>query len=316
MSFIIFLHKNKYIVFCVSTTMLNVIQKIQKTISPVLEISSYEALWTHNPGVARISTIFQKYNHALPSTVASSEGILVEEIEKIKKKLENFLSFTDYSALFYNDFEYPSRLKDAQHPAEILYFQGNLDILSSPSIAIVGARKASNEGIRRAKKLAHILIENDITVISGLAEGIDTAAHTAAIEAGGQTIAVIGTPLNKSYPASNKDLQAKIAKNFLLVSQVPFYWTSNQHYKATRFFFPERNKTMSALSKATVIVEASETSGSLTQARAALSQGRKLFILNSCFQTGLKWPHEFLKKGAIKVVDGSEILEEIQKQDC
>ena len=148
--------------------------------------------------------------------------------------------------------------------------------------------------------------------MSGLATGINTEAHQAAIEAGGRTISVIGTALNEVYPKENAELQKRISKEFLLVTQVPFYQYSMQDYRRNRSFFPERNKTMSALSQATIIVEASETSGTLIQARAALQQGRKLFILKSCFDQGLEWPERFLKRGAVKIEDGSEILEQLR----
>lgn len=281
-------------------------------ISPVTEISAYEALWTKHSTVAKVAKIFRDHNHALPSRVAELEDISADDLNAIRIKLDALLPFTHYSALFYDDFEYPQRLKDAKHPLEVLYYQGNLDLLASRSVAVVGARKASDQGKRRAARLARLLVANNITVMSGLATGIDTAAHEAAIAAGGQTIAVIGTPLNQHYPRENRELQQQIARDFLLVSQVPFYWTSQQDYQVTRSFFPERNKTMSALSQATVIVEASETSGTLTQARAALAQGRRLFILNSCFETGLKWPYDFQERGAIRVVDGSEIIENLE----
>jgi len=145
-------------------------------------------------------------------------------------------------------------------------------------------------------------VKDGFTVVSGLARGVDATAHTAAIQAGGKTIAVIGTPLNRSYPKENTALQEGIAQNFLLISQVPVYRYSKQDFRRNRGFFPERNKTMSALTEATVIVEAGQTSGTLIQARAALAQGRKLFILDSCFlNSALTWPHEFELKGAIRV---------------
>lgn len=284
-------------------------------ISPAEEIAAYEAIWTHYSTFSKVADLFRRYNHALPSKVATEVGISVEEIVKIKHEIASLLPYHKFSALFYEDFEYPERLKDARHPVEVLYYQGALDLLSSRSIAVVGARKASESGIRRAGKLARFLVENDFTVMSGLAEGIDTAAHTAALEAKGRTIAVIGTALNEVYPRANHDLQKAIARNYLLISQVPFYLYSQQDYRRNRFFFPERNKTMSALSEATVIVEASESSGSLTQAEAAIQQNRKLFILDSCFKRGLDWPEKFLAKGAIRLVDGSEILEHLTPND-
>lgn len=280
-------------------------------ISPAEEIAAYEALWMHYGTFPKLAELFRRYHHALPSAVAAAEGIPAVEVERIKREVARLLPYHQFSALFYEDFEYPERLKDARNPVEVLYYRGALDLLSSRSVAVVGARKASADGIKRAKKLAKLLVQHDFTVMSGLAEGIDTAAHTAALEAGGRTIAVIGTALNEVYPRQNLELQKQIARNYLLISQVPFYLYSQQDYRRNRFFFPERNKTMSALSEASVIVEASESSGSLTQAEAAIQQGRKLFILNSCFERGLDWPEKFLKKGAIRVVDGSEILEHL-----
>ncbi len=129
------------------------------------------------------------------------------------------------------------------------------------------------------------------------------------LDAGGRTVGVIGTPLNKSYPKENATLQQQVADEHLLISQVPFYRYENAHWKTRRYYFPQRNETMAALSSATVIVEAGETSGSLTQARACLQQGRKLFILNSCFEAGLKWPQTYESRGAIRVREVDDILE-------
>ena len=190
----------------------------------------------------------------------------------------------------------------------MLYYQGYWDLIATRGVAVVGTRKPSDEGIRRARKLARALAKDGFTVVSGLAEGIDTAAHNAAIEAGAPTIGVIGTPLSKYYPKQNLCLQQIIAKDHLLISQVPVCRYTDQHYKMNSRFFPERNITMSALSEATIIVEAGETSGTLTQARAALKQGRKLFILDSCFNVpGLRWPNVYLQKGAIRIKDYEEI---------
>src|SRR5208282_1639974 len=152
------------------------------------------------------------------------------------------------------------------------------------------------------------LVEKDFTVVSGLASGIDTAAHSTAIEANGRTIAVIGTPLGINYPPENRALQDCIANNFLLISQVPVLRYSRQAVPQNRLFFPERNITMSALTDATIIVEAGETSGTLTQARAALIQGRKLLIFASLFERpDLTWPATFEARGAIRVRDTNDI---------
>lgn len=282
-----------------------------KVISPGVEIPAYESLWLKFPTIKKIWELFNKHDHALPSVVAMKEGISNEEISNIREAVFNLLPPAQYEVLFYNDFEYPQRLRDARYPIEVLYYQGVLDLLSSKIISIVGTRQATTEGTRRAKKLSKFLVCQGYSIMSGLAEGIDTAAHIAAIEAGGNTIGVIGTSLRDRYPKSNKELQELISKKFLLLSQTPFYLTWKSGPSLGRFFFPERNKTMSALSIATIIVEASDTSGSLIQARSALEQGRKVFILNSCFERGLKWPEALEKRGAKKVNEGEEIIRAI-----
>ena len=284
----------------------------QNLISPVQEIAAYEYLWTQYPSVPKLAKLFSAFNHELPSIIAREQNASPGIIEAVKGKIADLLPFRRFSALFYGDLEYPTTLRDAKNPIEVLYYQGNLDLLSSEAVSVVGSRKPTDEGRRRARKIARLLVDNDFTVMSGLATGIDTEAHQAAIEAGGRTISVIGTALNEVYPKENAELQKRISKEFLLVTQVPFYQYSMQDYRRNRGFFPERNKTMSALSQATIIVEASETSGTLIQARAALQQGRKLFILKSCFDQGLEWPERFLKRGAIKIEDGSEILEQLR----
>ena len=284
----------------------------QNLISPVQEIAAYEYLWTQYPSVPKLAKLFSASNHELPSVIAREQNASLGIIEAVKCKIADLLPFRRFSALFYGDLEYPTTLRDAKNPIEVLYYQGNLDLLSSEAISVVGSRKPTDEGRRRARKIARLLFENDFTVMSGLATGINTEAHQAAIEAGGRTISVIGTALNEVYPKENAELQKRISKEFLLVTQVPFYQYSMQDYRRNRGFFLERNKTMSALSQATIIVEASKTSGTLIQARAALQQGRKLFILKSCFDQGLEWPERFLKRGAVKIEDGSEILERLR----
>lgn len=142
---------------------------------------------------------------------------------------------------------------------------------------------------------------------------MDTIAHQTAIECGGRTIAVIGTPISEVYLKENADLQRHLAEQFLVVCQVPVLRYKAQGPNGNRLFFPERNKTMSALTEATVIVEASETSGTLIQAKAALDQGRKLLILDSNFSNpDITWPARFEKLGAIHVREFEDIHRELE----
>ncbi|MCW1697099.1 DNA-protecting protein DprA [Campylobacter jejuni] len=215
-----------------------------------------------------------------------------------KEKIQNFLlnlDKKDFSILTEYNYQFPKNLKNTY--IKSLYYKGNLDLLSEPKkIAIVGARNATEDGIKRAIKLSKELSSKGFVIVSGLAHGIDTAAMRSTIKNNGSLIGVIGTPINEYYPIENKALQDEIANKHLLVSHVPFYKYSIQPFSTKKFYFPERNAVMAAISDATVIVEASETSGTLTQARACIEIGRKLFILNSCFENGLKWPYTYEKK--------------------
>ena len=154
-----------------------------------------------------------------------------------------------------------------------LYVAGQLPIpLPSPRVAVIGSRKPSLKGFEAANKIATVLAKHNIIVVSGLAEGIDSAAHKGAINANGQTIAVLGTPLNKVYPWKNQSLQETIMQKHLAVSQFP------SGYPITPKNFVIRNRTMALIADASIIVEASNSSGSLHQGWEALRLGRPLFI--------------------------------------
>jgi DNA processing protein len=183
---------------------------------------------------------------------------------------------------------------ERQNAPEWLYLVGDIDLLRPrPRVSIVGTRKPSKDGVSRASRLARELADRGVVVVSGLARGIDTAAHQAAIAAKGRTIAVLGTPLDVAYPRENSALQRRIAAEHLLVSQFP------PGYPSGRTNFPRRNRTMALLSDATVIVEAGEGSGSLSQGWEALRLGRELFILRSVTEAQeLAWPREMLRYGA------------------
>lgn len=283
------------------------------SIEPLKEIMAYEALWNRDKSSFKtLSELFKNSPGKKPSDHATDLEIqmMADEISKLLWKEG---SKYKPNLLINNSIDYPSKLKDAQEPVEVLYYSGNLDYLFTNSIAVVGSRKPSEYGIRRAQKLTKLLVKDGFTIVSGLATGIDTVAHKTALESKGKTIAVIGTPLNEFYPKENRSLQEYIAKHHLLVSQVPYYRYSKQSFRGNRLFFPQRNKTMSAITDATVIIEASDTSGTLIQAKAALYQKRKLFILESCFQNkNITWPERFLKQGAIRVKEYEDIIKHLR----
>lgn len=171
-----------------------------------------------------------------------------------------------------------------------IYYAGDLSVLQKPCVAIVGTRNVSEKGAKRTRRLARELVGDGVTVVSGLAAGVDTAAHLSAIEAGGSTAAVIGTPLDKAYPAANAVLQETIYRNHLLISR---FAPGERTYRSS---FPLRNKLMATVSDATVVMEASDTSGTLHQAAECTRLGRWLFIARSVVDDqSLEWPKKFLK---------------------
>ncbi|MDG1430994.1 MAG: DNA-protecting protein DprA [Paracoccaceae bacterium] len=278
-------------------------------ISPRRELGAYEALFMQQG--ASFKTLAEKFaadKTALPSDFippAEADRAATEVLEKLHQA-----GVCQFGVRINKAGDYPSKLRHARHPVELLYYQGTWELSEMRGLAVVGSRKPSPDGAQRAARLAKELVARGFAVVSGLAAGIDKAAHTAALEAGGRTIAVIGTPLGESYPKENADLQQHIAKEHLLVSQVPVLRYATQPFKSKRFYFPERNATMSAMTEGTIIVEASETSGTLTQARAALYQRRKLFILDNCFNNpDITWPARFEKEGAVRVRQPDDIWE-------
>lgn len=284
---------------------------IAQPIDAALEIGAYEALWTEqNASFKSIAERFAETPGARPSDMvpeAEARKVAARVLAKLRERVGS-----RFDVRVNGEVDYPERLRDATHPVELLYCQGDWELITTRAVAVVGTREPTPEGVKRTQQLVDLLVADKFTIVSGLAEGIDTAAHSTAIAAGGETIAVIGTPLGYVYPKANAELQDRIAREYLLVSQVPVERYEAQTYKVNRFFFPERNKTMAALTEATIIIEAGDTSGTLVQAREALKQKRKLFILNSCFErSDLTWPARFEAEGAIRVRDYADIRREL-----
>jgi DNA processing protein len=279
----------------------------RKAISPLVEMGAYEGLWMQEG--ASFKTIAEKFRAqpgALPSDLVLPE-IAFNTAERAMQ-LASRNTVEEFGVRVHGAGEYPQKLRDAVYPVELLYYRGWWNFVEMRSVAVVGTRKPSPTGEKRAEKLVKLLVQDGFMVVSGLARGIDTVALTTAMRLGAHVAAVIGTPICGYYPPENQRLQDDIARNHLLISQVPIVRYYAQGIRQNRMFFPERNVTMSALTEATIIIEAGETSGTLTQARAAIQQGRKLFILDSCFQDPtLTWPATYEKRGAIRVREYEDI---------
>lgn len=202
---------------------------------------------------------------------------------------------------------YPAQLRTVFDYPLFLFARGEvLDDLHSA--AIVGSRNVSSQGLNFAKSLSAMLAEDRITVVSGLARGVDGAAHRAALDAGGRTVAIVGTGVNKYYPSEHRSLQDEVSRRGLLLSQ---FWPNSG---ASRQSFPMRNITMSAYSSVTVIAEASEASGTRIQARAAVRHARPLVITEEV-ATQTTWGAEFAGGGYDVTVVGTagEAREQIRR---
>ncbi len=213
------------------------------------------------------------------------------------------------------DDEYPSNLHEVFDRPPLIFVEGRwIERIDSLSVAIVGTRKASHDGLARARRLSRDLCEAGFTILSGLAAGIDTAAHSAALDAGGRTHAVMGTGLDYRFPKENAALAEQIQQHggSLMTQFFP-------HQPPTNWTFPMRNVVMSGLALATVVVEASETSGARMQARVALQHGRTVFLLKSLVDVH-KWAAAYVEEGAygskaIVVTESEDIIGRLRDQD-
>jgi DNA processing protein len=204
------------------------------------------------------------------------------------------------------DDPYPSLLREIPDAPVAFYVAGELPLAGEDAIAIVGSRTPSLYGVETAGKLAMDLAEKGITVVSGLARGIDTAAHQGALRAKGRTVAVLGCGIDVVYPAENKDLYAAVRRSGCIISEFPFGTVPD------RFNFPRRNRIVSGLSRGVVVVEANVRSGALITARLAGEQGRDVFAVPGRVDNKMSaGPHALLKQGAKVVMSVEDILEEL-----
>ncbi|HJU43567.1 MAG TPA: DNA-processing protein DprA [Vicinamibacterales bacterium] len=202
--------------------------------------------------------------------------------------------------------EFPPLLAEISNPPPVLWTRGDTALFAGPCVAVVGARAATRDGIETAYQIAADLARAGIVVVSGLARGIDSAAHTGALDAKGKTIAVLGTGIDRVYPSENKDLHERIATHGLLVTEFA------PGAPPDLFHFPQRNRIISGLSKAVVVVEAREKSGSLITARLAGDQSRDVMVVPGPIRSGQnRGGHALLRDGAKLVESAVDILQEL-----
>lgn len=225
-----------------------------------------------------------------------------EFLEHVSKWLEDKLNHIVTLA----DTDYPQSLLNIPDPPLILYVKGRLDLLNHSSLAVVGSRNASTQGVRNAEAFSLAVSEADLCVVSGMAHGIDTAAHLGGLAGRGSSIAVVGTGLDKVYPSANRELAHQLAVKGTLISEFPLGTPPLAHN------FPRRNRIISGLSLGCLVVEASLQSGSLITARMALEQGREVFAIpGSIHMPQAKGCHALIKQGAKLVENPRDILDDL-----
>lgn len=203
------------------------------------------------------------------------------------------------------DDDFPKNLRLIFNLPPFLFVRGELTPEDDYSVAVVGTRRASDEGLAKARKLARALTADGVTVVSGMAAGIDTAAHEATLAAGGRTIAVLGTGVAHTFPRENAALAERIAEAGALVSQ---FWPST---RPSSYTFPRRNVVTSGISQGSVVVEATSTSGAKMQARLALEHGKRVFLLRSLV-TDQPWAQRYVDRGAIVVSEVADVIRHLR----
>ena len=227
-------------------------------------------------------------------------------MERYKQIDDDFLkkSFEEFPSFSILDEIYPWDLSEIYNPPALLFYQGNIDLLELPKVAVVGSRDSSKLGNQSVQKIIKEL-NNELIIVSGLARGIDTAAHMAALQNGGRTIAVIGTGLDVCYPKANKKLQSYIGKNHLVLSE---YGPGEQPLK---FHFPERNRIIAGLCRGVIVAEAKMRSGSLITCERAMEEGRDVFAIPGSILDGKSdGCHHLIQEGAKCIMSGSDVLSE------
>lgn len=234
-----------------------------------------------------------------------NQTLFMERYIRIDDKVlrEEFKEFDSISIM---DPEYPEELLWMHNPPVLLFYSGNIDLLKQPKIAVVGSRSCSRTGIQSVEKIINEL-NNELIVVSGLAKGIDAAAHYAAIRNGGKTIGVIGTGLDVFYPRSNKQLQKYMSGNHLVLTEyVPGQGPQKHH-------FPERNRIIAGLSRAVIVAEARMRSGSLITCERAMEEGRDVLAIPGSILDGRSdGCHHLIQEGAKLVTSGKDVLDEFE----
>jgi DNA processing protein len=236
----------------------------------------------------------------------------LRDLPVYKDEIEDMLSAASDAGICLTtvlDETYPVNLRTIFNLPPFLFYRGTLEESDARAVAVVGTREPTANGVKRARQMATALAEQHVTVLSGLARGIDTAAHQATLEAGARTIAVLGSGIRRVYPPENGGLAERIVERGAVVSQ---FWPDSPPARGS---FPRRNIVMSGMGQGTVVIEASATSGAKMQARLALQHGKKVWLLQSLVDD-YEWARKYLDRGAAAVDGVDAIVRELRSPEA
>jgi DNA processing protein len=260
-----------------------------------------------SPQAAYMASLTELESCGVPARVA--QAIFAQAALKDAERDVQEVAKADCVLIAFDSEEYPPLLKQIPDAPLLLYVRGDVKVLSQFAVAIVGSRRPSAYGSSVAHRLAHDLAQRQLVVASGLARGVDSAAHRGALEAKGKTVAVLGSGLNVIYPRENKKLADEIAKSGAVISEFPL------GTGPTPENFPIRNRIISGLSLGVVVVEAAEYSGSLITARLALEQNREVFAVPGNITSAQSFgPNHLIKQGAKLVDQWMDVVEEFPSE--
>ncbi len=254
------------------------------------------------------STAFSTLQKVVSERIA--HALIAPPSDDIRTLIDKTLAWAEQPGnrvLTLADADYPKALLDIADPPLMLYAKGRLEMLSTPALAVVGSRNATTQGMLNAEKFSEVLSQAGLTIISGMALGIDTAAHQGGLRGAGSTIAIIGTGADIVYPARNRNLAHQIAAEGCILSEYAL------GTPAIASNFPRRNRIISGLAQGVLVIEAAAQSGSLITARMAAEQGRDVFAIPGSIHSPLsKGCHLLIKQGAKLVESAQDVLEEIK----
>jgi len=284
-------------------------EAIELTLVPGVGTKTQSRLWKTSP---MLSETFAMDNHALEAFGVSADSVHALKSRIYRSMAEEIVDWCvreECHLVVRGTEAYPAALQEIYDPPLVLYTRGDMELLSAPSLAIVGTRRPTFYGLQMAEGLASDLGSRGLAVVSGLARGIDAAAHRGCLESGGRTLAVLGCGIDVVYPREHRQLTEKILQKGLLVTEFPPGTSPSPQN------FPVRNRIISGIALGTLIVEASEYSGSLITARLAMEQNREVFALPGNLTSPQSFgPNFLIKQGAKLVQSWRDIIEELPSE--